>query len=630
MKDSSPAYQRFLAELKRRKVFRVMAVYGIVGFIVLQVVDLAVPALLLPDWTYRFVALLLLVGLPVAVVLAWAFEQTPQGLKRTERAAPTEIEAIVAAPVHQRWPAGLLALLGVTLLVGGWWLGQRGTAEAGTANPDDAPAELRLALADERRDSLPSLAVLPFVDMSPDRDQEYFSDGITEETLNVLAKLPELRVAARTSAFAFKDRQMDMRAVGDSLGVAYLIEGSVRKSGDQLRITAQLIDSRTGSHVWSDTYDRTLDNVFQIQTEIAEAIANQLRVPLGIDEPSDLVTPTSDVEAYDLYLAGRARMRERGDSLDEAIRLFEAAIARDSGWAPPWASLAEATELRLWYVNGTDGPDLGTMTAALDRAERAARQALALDPRSASAHVALGNVLRDRFEWREAGAAYRAALAIDPDYSEAHQGYSELLVATGRAAEAVQSAARAAALDPAPIRMNMLGWNLATDGRESEAIQAFEKGISLDPDGKLGSLRSNLGLLHYDAERYDEAYDAWASIPGARQELDQNWSGWIAALRTGRLSAVPDSVRQYLKPEDLIHLGEPEMAANALANPPHPDWIGFMYRVWSPFFDSIRGHPAVQGYLRDRGLEGVTVQRTPPAERKLPAVLRDLHGGDGS
>ena len=624
------SYQQLFAELKRRKVFQVAAVYGAGAFAILQGADVLGQGLRLGEAFLPLVTAAVLLGFPLALVLSWFFEVTPGGVHRTGDAAPGELEAIVAQPASRRWPAGLAALVGMAaLLAGAWWVGTRTGPVAG----DEAAASghaVRFAYADLADDPRPSLAVLPFADMSPEGDQEYFSDGITEETLNVLAKLPELRVAARTSAFAFKDRQMDMRAVGDSLGVAYLIEGSVRKSGDQLRITAQLIDSRTGSHVWSDTYDRTLDNVFQIQTEIAEAIANQLRVPLGIDQPSDLVTPTSDVEAYDLYLAGRARMRERGDSLDEAIRLFEAAIARDSGWAPPWASLAEATELRLWYVNGTDGPDLGTMTAALDRAERAARQALALDPRSASAHVALGNVLRDRFEWREAGAAYRAALAIDPDYSEAHQGYSELLVATGRAAEAVQSAARAAALDPAPIRMNMLGWNLATDGRESEAIQAFEKGISLDPDGKLGSLRSNLGLLHYDAERYDEAYDAWASIPGARQELDQNWSGWIAALRTGRLSAVPDSVRQYLKPEDLIHLGEPEMAANALANPPHPDWIGFMYRVWSPFFDSIRGHPAVQGYLRDRGLEGVTVQRTPPAERKLPAVLRDLHGGDGS
>jgi len=618
------SYQQLFAELKRRKVFKVAAVYGAVAFVLLQVADLLGQGLRLPDSFLPFITAVILLGFPLALILAWAFEVTPDGVQRTEAASTDEIEEIVALPMSKRWPAGLAALVGLgALLAGAWWVGTRTGPVSGDERADAGNA-VRFAYADLADDPRPSLAVLPFADMSPESDQEYFSDGITEEILNVLAKVPDLRVAARTSAFAFKDRQMDMRAVGDSLGVGYLIEGSVRKSGDQLRITAQLIDARTGSHVWSDSYDRTLDNVFQIQTEIAEAIAQQLRVPLGIENRSELVTPTADLEAYDLYLAGRARMRERGgQGLREAIRLFGAAIARDSGWAPPWAGLAEASEIRLWYVNEPGvGPEADTMAAALDQAERAARRALELDPGSAAARVALGNVLRDRFEWGEAASAYREALAIDPDYPEAHQQYAEFLIATGRIGDAVESAARAAALDPAPIRMNMLGWALAADDRESEAIQAYEKGISLDPDGKLESLRGNLGLLHYDAERYDEAYAAWAGVPGGKEQLDQHWSGWVAMLRKGTLGAVPDTVRQYLKPEDLIHLGEPERAANALANPPHLNWVGFVYRVWSPIFDPIRGHPAVQEYLRDRGLEGATVHRTPPDGRRLPAVLR--------
>jgi tetratricopeptide (TPR) repeat protein len=262
------------------------------------------------------------------------------------------------------------------------------------------------------------------------------------------------------------------------------------------------------------------------------------------------------------------------------------------------------------------------MTAALDGAERAARRALELDPGSAPARVALGNVLRDRFEWEEAETAYREALAIDPDYPEAHQQYAELLLATGRIADAVRVAARAAALDPAPVRLSFLGWSLFTDDRPSEAILAFERGIALDPGGNLETPRRNLGLLHFDAGRFDEAYDAWASIPVAKAEMDPYWTEWVAWLREGTLSAVPDTARQYLQPADLIHLGEPERAANRLANPPQPNWIDALYRSWSPIFDPIRGHPAMQKYLRDRGLEGVTVQRTPPDERELPAVLR--------
>ncbi|HSM08448.1 MAG TPA: adenylyl cyclase, partial [Gemmatimonadota bacterium] len=320
------SYQQLFAELKRRKVFQVAAVYGAGAFAILQGADVLGQGLRLGEAFLPLVTAAVLLGFPLALVLSWFFEVTPGGVHRTGDAAPGELEAIVAQPASRRWPAGLAALVGMAaLLAGAWWVGTRTGPVAG----DEAAASghaVRFAYADLADDPRPSLAVLPFADMSPEGDQEYFSDGITEEILNVLAKLPHLSVAARTSAFAFKDRQLDMRVVGDSLGVAYLMEGSVRKSGDQLRITAQLIDARNGSHVWSETYDRTLDNVFQIQTEIAEAIAEQLRVPLGIDEPSDLVTPTSDVEAYDLYLAGRARMRERGESLDEAIRLFEAAI----------------------------------------------------------------------------------------------------------------------------------------------------------------------------------------------------------------------------------------------------------------------------------------------------------------
>jgi TolB-like protein/Flp pilus assembly protein TadD len=615
------SYQQFFAELKRRKVFKVAAIYGTVAFVFLQVADLLGQGLRLPESFLPFVTAVVLLGFPVALVFAWVFEVTPGGVQRTEEASADEIEQIVALPGSKRWPAGIAALVGLaTLLAGAWWVGTR----TGPAPGEAARASgVRFAYADLADDPRPSLAVLPFEDMSPEGDQEYFSDGITEEILNVLAKLSDLRVAARTSAFAFKDRQMDMRAVGDSLGVGYLIEGSVRKAGNELRITAQLIDAETGSHLWSETYDRTLDNVFQIQSEIAEAIAQALQLPLGIENRSDLVTPTEDVEAYDLYLAGRARMRERGlESISEAVRLFEAAIARDSAWAPAWASLAEASEIRLWYVGDRSGPELDEMTTGLDEAERAARRALELDPGSAVARVALGHVLRDRHEWEAADSMYREALAIDPDYAEAHQGYSELLVATGRTADAVRSAARAAALDPAPIRMNMLGWVLYADDRESEAIQAFERGISLDPDFDLESLRGNLGMLHSDAGRYDEAYDVWASIPGARQQLDEFWSERTAMLRQGEFSAFPDSVRQYLQPEALIRLGETDRAARRMSNPPNPRWISHAYRVWHPIFDSIRDHPAMREFLADRGLEGVTVQRTPPAERELPAVLR--------
>ena len=334
---------RLFAELKRRKVFRVMAVYGATAFVVLQAAELMLPRLGLPDWTVTFLVVLVVLAFPVVLIIAWAFELTPEGVRKTDQAAPEEIDHIVAQPASKRWPSGLLALAGIVALVAGAvWVGRQTAPGAVDAAADAGmpPAGKPLALAEAEEDSRPSVAVLPFLNMSADPDQEYFSDGITEELLNTLARIRDLKVIARTSAFAFKDRQLDMRDLGDSLGVEYLVEGSVRKAGDQLRITAQLIDAEDGSHLWSDQYDRELDDVFAIQTEIAQAIAAELRVPLRLDEAEKLVTSTADLDAYDLYLEGRALTKERGESLADAVRLFEAAIARDSTWAPAWAGLA--------------------------------------------------------------------------------------------------------------------------------------------------------------------------------------------------------------------------------------------------------------------------------------------------
>ncbi|MEE8487941.1 MAG: hypothetical protein V3S56_07210, partial [Gemmatimonadota bacterium] len=380
------SYQQFFAELKRRKVFKVAAVYGATAFVLLQVADLLKEGLNLPTTFIPFITAVMLLGFPLALILAWAFEVTPDGVRKTDAPRPGEIERIVEAPIGKRWPAGLMALAGVGALVtGAWWVGRQTASEATDTAATTKSADTRFALTDAANDTRPSLAVLPFVNMSAEKEQEYFSDGITEEILNTLARVREIKVVARTSAFAFRGRNLDMRAIGDSLGVEYLIEGSVRKAGNQLRITAQLIDVEDGTHLWSDQYDRAMDDVFAIQTEIAQAIAEALKVPLGLNDASDLVRPTADLEAYDLYLAGRARLKERGPSLNEAIRLFEAAIARDSSWAPAWAGLAEAKELISWYTNAWGiGPvpyeDIHTGFVPLQEAsEAAAHEALRLD-----------------------------------------------------------------------------------------------------------------------------------------------------------------------------------------------------------------------------------------------------------
>ncbi len=601
------SYQELFAELKRRKVFKVSAVYGVVAFGLIQVVDPLTDALLLPDAFLTYVVATLLLGFPLALVLAWAFEVTPEGVQRTGTAAPGEIEAIVQAPASQRWPAGLLALVGAgALLAGGWWVGQR------TSDPGAIVAEPGLVsgvrLVDLAEDPRPSIAVLPFADMSPDGDQEYFSDGMTEEVLNVLAKITELRVAARTSAFAYKGRDMDLRVVGDALGVGYLVEGSVRKDGERLRITAQLIDVADGSHLWSESYNRTLDDVFAIQAEIAQAIASALRVPLGLDA-TELVHPTADLEAYDLYLAGRGHIRGRGQGLNEAIRLFEAAIARDSTWAPAWAALAEATELLTWYPGVWDGGRPGELAdrragehALQAAAERAAQRALELDPRAASARVALGSIRRYRHEWREAEAEYLRALEIDPDNPEAFQQYGEMLEDVGRIAEAVRSSRRALDLDGAPIRHYQLASSLYGDGRLDDAIARLDEAVRLDTDDALEGVRESWFYYHLEAGQSETMFDhASIRFVEARESIEK-------ALGSGDLTGVP---AELIDPTLWMIVGRPDSAAAALLDDFTSDPDQFLGWIWSETFDPMRNEPAYLEALKLVNLEGRTPQRTP-------------------
>ncbi|MGD8496533.1 MAG: tetratricopeptide repeat protein [Gemmatimonadales bacterium] len=623
------SYQQLFAELKRRKVFRVAALYGVVSFGVLQAADIMLPRLGVPDWTITFMVALVILAFPVALILAWAFEVTPDGVQRTGAAAPGEIEAIVAEPASRRWPAGVLALIGVAALVAGaWWVGRR-TAPVPEAAVS-ASSDIRFAYADPGDDDRPSIAVLPFADMSPEGDQEYFGDGMTEEILNTLAGIDELRVAGRTSAFAFKGEHKDLREIGRELGVGYLIEGSVRKAGDKLRITAQLIDASDGSHLWSDSYDRTLEDVFAIQSEIAASVAEALRVPLGLDDASKLVTPTADLGAYDLYLAGRSKMRERGASLLEARDLFQAALARDSTWAPAWAALAEVEELRIWYAAAQ--PDDVSPSAfnarALEASERAARRALELDPANSSAYVALGSVYRNRAEWDESEAAYLHALELDPDNPEAHQQYGEYLLNVGRIAEAVHAMDRAAVLDPAPIRLGMLATALMDDGRFAESAETYER--TLDRETTTEGKQIVLWRLAYRYALLDRWKDAAQALNRAK-ELDPEAAPYIGSpsevaeflegIRTGDLSRIPDELREYVHSGYWMLAGQPDSAVTSALAYLSDEPFGRVLELRNPALTSVRSDPRVQAYLAERGLAGVEDQRTPPAERKRPRAL---------
>src|SRR5512139_2524341 len=320
----------FFAELKRRRVGKVAIAYGAVAWGVTEGASVVLPALHVPDWAMTAIVIFLLVGFPIAMVLAWVFDVSPEGIQRTEPMPD-------AAPRMQfklRAAYGLVVLVAMAGL--GYLLYERGVGRAHAGEPHG------------------SIAVLPFSNLSGDPAKDYFSDGMSEELLNLLARIPGLQVAARTSAFAYKGRSVDVREVGRELGVETVLEGSVRQAGDKVRITAQLIDTETGFHLWSETYDRELKDIFVVQDEIARAIVERLRIQLAPEEQQLAQrdqAPTQNVEAYEQFLQGRAIWKRRGEqNIRTAISLYQSALARDPAFARAHAALGSAYVVLAGYT----------------------------------------------------------------------------------------------------------------------------------------------------------------------------------------------------------------------------------------------------------------------------------------
>jgi TolB-like protein len=600
--------------MKRRKVFRVIAAYGAVAFVILEAASIVFPAIPLPPWTMSLVVWMAILGLPIAVVLAWAFEMTPEGVRRTEDAAQDEIGAIVSAPARARWPSGLLALGGIVLLGIGFYGGRRSSMRSSRevqpppAEQAGQPGPASTALDADNR---PAIAVLPFADMSPEQDQEYFSDGISEEIVQALSKVRDLRVAARSSAFTYKGRDMDPRQIGQELGVPYLLDGSVRKDGDQIRISAELVNASDGFSLWSETYDRRLQNIFEIQREIAEAIADELRVPLGLSREA-LVTPTLNMDAYDLYLAGRAAMRRRGPGVGQAISLFESAIALDSMWAPAWAALAESQAIHPLYTGlGGESTDSTVWARSLSEAETAARRALALEPGNASARVALGGVHRDRWEWEEGERELLRALEIDPDNHEARTQYAELLWGMGRLDESLREARRALALDKAPVRLDIVGFTLYMNGRWEEAEAVLEEGIAMDQAGDVHFLRTVLGNLFLFDGRYREALDRFSFyLPDTASFRTQG-----EAMKEGDASLLT-AYEGRIFPQVWMLLGESDRALDALERMVFAMPYRVQYHIWDPILAPLWDTPRFQEVILPRvRLEGVQASFSGPTDR---------------
>jgi len=460
MGPPEPGKPPFLDELKRRKVVRVALVYLAGAFAALEASEIVVERLGLPDGTVTVLLIAAIAGFPLAVVLAWIFDLTAEGVRRTDPSGPA------AEPAHQvAWmtPGALAAIaVAVLLALGAGWFAGRGASHVAARS---AAAE----------GFVNSIAVLPFHNLSGAEEDTYFGDGLAEELLNLLARVDGLKVAARTSSFGFRDWEGDIRIVGDSLGVATVLEGSVRRSGETVRVTAQLIDASDGFHIWSETYDDDLAEVFAVQDRIARAIADTLRVRLAPEDTASARPAT--VEVGDLYLLGRDRFaRREAGPLREAIAYFERAIARDPAYAPAHAGLAMSWAVLPAY-DSVSSPE------AAARVRAAARRASELDDRLSEPYQALCQSLAFlEWRWREAEAACEDAVARAPNSATAHQWRAELLTVLGRHEDARGAFERAADLDP----LSAVVWSAAANGalNRGDVPRAREfsaRAVSFDP-----------------------------------------------------------------------------------------------------------------------------------------------------
>jgi TolB-like protein/Tfp pilus assembly protein PilF len=493
-----------IAELKRRNVFRVAALYLVAAWVLLQVGDLLFGLLDLPTWTNKLLFAALVLGFVPALIFSWVYELTPEGLKREHE---VERNASITAETARKLDLIVVGLLVIAIVVVAV---ERftprtapipaGTDAASGAPPVEAPLEA----------AAKSIAVLPFADMSAGKDQEYFADGLSEELLNMLAKIPELRVAARTSAFKFKGEKIDVQEVAQKLKVAHVLEGSVRKSGNKVRITAQLIKAADGYHLWSETYDRTLDDIFVVQDDIAGEVVKALKLTLLGPTPVPRSKPV-DLEAYNLALQGRFFLDRRSrKDLERAEEYFRRSLERDPGYAVSWAGLSQVYLRRA---------DLGHVPAAdgYGQARKAAERALALDPRLVDAHLAMDWIQGSYdWDWAASDASILRALDLEPGNAEALRHAGTLAYTLGRWNEAIDLVNKAIERDPLrPNSYSNLGDLFLAIERDREAEAAYRKALELDPDGSLRHLSLGQALLLQGK--------ADAALQEMEQETDEIW-----------------------------------------------------------------------------------------------------------
>jgi TolB-like protein len=461
-------------ELQHRNVFRVAIGYVVSSWLLVQVADLVLENIGSPDWVMQTIMLVLVLGFPVVVFFSWAYEVTPEGIKRE-----SEIDRSQSIRHHTGRKLDR-AIVAVLVLALGYFdydkfvLGPQRATEL-VEGLKQATTEQAVVATDVPAEPDNSIAVLPFVNMSSDEEQEYFSDGLSEELLNLLAKIPELQVAARTSSFSFKGKDLEVTEIASRLKVAHVLEGSVRKHGNQLRITAQLIQADNGYHLWSETYDRQLDNIFEIQEDIAVAVVDALKITLLNEAPK---TRKTDTAAYQLFLEGQYLKRQISeDSLLKAIEAFKQAVEIDPSYAPAWAELADTY---IW-IRGSEKLSNEEGHALADQA---IEKAISIDPDYAFAYYVRGiSWIFSKQDFSRGIEDFKHALELEPDNAFLIAAKGKGAFVTGQFDLAIAQYQEALALEPiVPEFYWFIGKAYLSSGRLDEAEASFRKLLDLSPD----------------------------------------------------------------------------------------------------------------------------------------------------
>jgi len=565
--------KKFFAELKRRNVYKVAIAYGVVAWLLMQVASQIFPFFEIPNWAVRLVVLLLIIGFPVALILAWAFELTPEGIKRTEFAD----ELPKKSARSRAWT--YVVIIAGAISVSLFFLG-RFTAGPRQRVSESVPAK--------------SIAVLPLVNTSGDPGNDYFSDGLSEELIAVLAKIQDLKIIGRSSSFLFKGKSDDSRSIGDKLGVANLLEGSVRKQGDRVRIVAELINAADGRALWSETYDRELKDVFAVQSEIASAVTDQLKIKLlGAPAKSDAAPSNDNLAAYNALQQGTFYFRlSTEEGTRKATEFYGEAIRLDPRYALAYAQLSAAwRQLAATWLGGAEANE------AYAKARNAAQTALSLAPHLAAAHEALGFVLvTPDLDFAAAEAEFRKAEKLAPADAGPKFALSFVFAVQGRLAEAENIMRQTLALDPLGVtRYLNLARILIAGGRYDEAEAALRKAIELQP----AAARLHAYLTTLDVLRGNAA----AALQDAQLEPKGFWQYYALALAQQAQSdhAAADAALQTLIDNDAV--SGPFQIATVYGLRKEPDkmfdWLERAYTEHDPGLTQLLGTPFILNYRDD-------------------------------